>query len=187
MAIDGELSEGKANKRIIEVLIVVFVVIVAAYVFYDFNGHSFKVSDRQVLLIVSDSMDGDVTEFDIDSFPKNTMVMVEHLSEDEMMELQVGDVISFKYGSILDHHRITELHLESGYVVTKGDNFEKYHSEETVHFSDINGKVVGTSHALGVLTSFVKEHYIIVIAAIAVLAIAAELIGSRLKSEKGDE
>ena len=153
---------------------IVLVVIVAAslYAFYDFNGKSLDMSDRQVLLIVTDSMDGDSTEYEIHSFPRNTFVMVEHLSDEEKRQLQIGDVISFRYGAILDHHRIVELHLDQGYVITHGDNA---HSNETVYLQDINGQVIGTNVWFGHLVAFVKDNFLIVIAAIAILAIVGEI------------
>jgi len=164
------------KRTIVEICIVVIVIAIAAYAFYDFNGKSFDLSDRQPLLIVTDSMDGDVKEYEIDSFPQDTLIMVKHLSDSEKMQIQIGDVLSFRYGAILDHHRVIELHLDQGYVVTKGDNTEKYHSQETVYLNDINGKVIGTNHLFGAAATFVKDHFLIVIAVIAIFAIIGEVV-----------
>lgn len=172
---NGE-PEGKKDhtKTIIMVGIVVILALFCAFSFYNLNGNSFDLSDRQVLLIVTDSMDGDVTEYDIASFPKNTFVMVKHLSNEEKLELQVGDVISFNYNGILDHHRIIETHFDQGYVITKGDNPD-VHATENVKIGEINGKVIGTNHWLGALVAFVKDHFILVIGIIAAIAIIGEI------------
>ena len=166
-------SEGDSKRKtVITVAIVVIVASFCVYTFYDLNGGSFDLSDREALLIVTDSMDGDVTEYDIDSFPKNTFVMVKHLSEEEKLHIQIGDVLSFRYNGILDHHRVIETHFDQGYVVTHGDNT---HSSENVTLSSINGKVIGTNHWLGALVSFVKDNFLIVIAVIAAIAIIGEI------------
>lgn len=166
-------SEGDSKRKtVITVAIVVIVASFCVYTFYDLNGGSFDLSDREALLIVTDSMDGDVTEYDIDSFPKNTFVMVKHLSEPEKLQIQVGDVLSFRYNGILDHHRVVEIHFDQGYVVTHGDNT---HSSENVSLSSINGEVIGTNHWLGALVSFVKDNFLIVIAVIAAIAIIGEI------------
>ena len=160
------------NKVIVSVAVVVVIVAASLYVFYDFNGRSFDISDRQALLIVTDSMDGDVTDQEINSFPSNTFVMVKHLSDSEKQALVEGDVISFRYSGVLDHHRIIETNFEENYVITHGDNT---HSTEKVYLSEINGKVVGTNVWLGHTVAFVKDNFLIVIALIAAFAIAGEV------------
>ncbi|MBR6214530.1 MAG: S24/S26 family peptidase [Candidatus Methanomethylophilaceae archaeon] len=166
-------SEGDGKRKtVITVAIVVIVASFCVYTFYDLNGGSFDLSDREALLIVTDSMDGDVTKYDIDSFPKNTFVMVKHLSEQEKLQIHIGDVLSFRYNGILDHHRVIETHFDQGYVITHGDNT---HSSENVTLSSINGEVIGTNHWLGALVSFVKDNFLIVIAVIAAIAIIGEI------------
>ncbi len=167
-------SENGGIRRgtIFSIALLVIVASLCVYTFYDLNGKSFDISDREALLIVTDSMDGDVKTFDIDSFPRNTFVMVKHLSEQEKLDVKIGDVLSFRYNGILDHHRVIETHYDQGYIVTHGDNT---HATETVKLSDINGKVVGTNHWLGALVSFVKDNFLLVIAVIAGIAIIGEI------------
>ena len=166
-------AEGSSKKKtIFSVVALVIVASLCAYTFYDLNGKSFDLSDREALLIVTDSMDGDVKTFDIDSFPRNTFVMVKHLSEQEKLDVKIGDVLSFKYNGILDHHRVVETHFDQGYVVTHGDNT---HSTENVSLASINGEVVGTNHWLGAIVSFIKDNFLIVIAVIATIAIIGEV------------
>ncbi len=164
-----------AKDRRMTIVTIAVAVIVAAfclYTFYDLNGNSFDLSDREALLIVTSSMDGNVTEYDIDSFPKDTFIMVKHLSEQEKLDVKIGDVLSFKYNGILDHHRVVETHFDQGYVVTHGDNT---HSSEKVSLASINGEVIGTNPWLGAVVSFVKDNFLIVIAVIAGIAIIGEV------------
>ncbi|MBR2254350.1 MAG: hypothetical protein IJ856_00790 [Candidatus Methanomethylophilaceae archaeon] len=151
----------KKTKRVVWAVVAVVIVAAAAYVFYDLNGHSFSLCDRQVLVIATSSMDGDVTEYEIDSFPANTLIMIEKFDTyEEKMELKVGDVISFKVGTLLDHHRIIQDHLDQGFVITQGDNAPY---TETVYIGSINGKVIGTNHPLGLLVDFVHHNVILLI------------------------
>jgi hypothetical protein len=171
------------KRKTIASLIIILIIAVAAIAFaFHFNGNSMDFSNRQVLLIVTDSMDGDVHEYEIDSFPKNTFVMVKHLSEEEKLQIKVGDVLSFWKNGILIHHRVTDLHLDIGEVTTMGDNT---HSHETVELGDINGKVVGTSPLLGQVVSFVKANFIIVIIALVALAIVCEIVMAYRRGASG--
>ena len=166
-------AEGSSKRKtVFSVVVLGIVASLCAYTFYDLNGKSFDLSDREALLIVTDSMDGDVKTFDIDSFPRNTFVMVKHLSDQEKLDVKIGDVLSFKYNGILDHHRVIETHFDQGYVVTHGDNT---HSSENVSLASINGEVIGTNHWLGAVVSFVKDNFLIVIAVIAAIAIIGEI------------
>ncbi|AMK13541.1 signal peptidase I [methanogenic archaeon mixed culture ISO4-G1] len=168
----------RKTKRVVAAVIIVAVVALAVYTFYDFNGHSLDPSDRQVLLIVTDSMDGNVTEYEIDSFPKNTLIMVKHLSAEEIGEIKIGDVLSFKMADgKLNHHRVIGFHLDDpsgAWIETTGDN-PSYYSTDHVNLNDINGKVIGTMQWIGHLVTFVKQNFLLVIALLAGVAIAGEI------------
>ena len=193
-----EVSVDGSRKRTVCSALAVTVVIVAAafavYGFYGFNGNSFDLSDRQVLLIVTDSMDGDVTEYRIDSFPEDTFVMIHRLSDGGRMGIEVGDVISFEQtvGSqrILNHHRVIETHItddfETSYVITKGDNPDVT-TTETVYLSSVNGEVIGTNHALGVGVAFMKDHVFVTLGIIFVVFAAFILMWMFREDRPKDE
>jgi hypothetical protein len=130
------------------------IVISGVYVVYSINGDSLDLTDRELVLVISDSMDGDEHGYEIGSFPAGTMIMVQHILEHEKRFLKVGDVISYKSQGSLFHHRITEVNSDSVYV--QGDN---NHSTEKVYLPDINGKVVGTNVVLGHAASFVSNNF----------------------------
>ncbi len=120
---------------------------------YHLNGNSLDPTHKQLVLVTTDSMNGDVTEYDIDSFPAGTLVVIENLSDYEMKFLRVGDVISYYKGNTLVHHRVTQ--VERGMVYVHGDN---NHTTEAIALEDVNGRVVGTSTELGHLITFVSDH-----------------------------
>ena len=123
---------------------------------WDLNGDSFDLTDRQLVLVVTDSMDGDNHEYDIGSFPANTLVMVEHLNNQEKRFLRVGDVISYYDDDILQHHRVIQ--VNSGSVYVHGDN---NHSTEIVPYDSINGKVVGTNWIVGHAIVFIEQNFLL--------------------------
>ena len=148
----------------VAVLACAITIISCAYVMYDLNGGSMDLSDREVILVISDSMDGDVQGFDIGSFPADTLVMIQHLQENELKFLKVGDVISYHSQNTLFHHRVVKVDSESVYV--HGDN---NHSTEKVYYSSINGKVVGTNWVLGHAVSFLSDNFYLFLVAMFVL------------------
>ena len=158
------------------------VLILSAYVIYDLNGKSFDFSESQVLLIVTDSMDGDVHEYDIDSFPSQTLVMVHHIQDNEKRFLRIGDVISYEsHNGTLLHHRIFQVNSDSVYV--HGDN---NHSIDKVSFGQINGKVVGTNTWLGHTIDFIDNHFFLFLGAmfiVCVLLIILAIYGPKARAD----
>ena len=77
-------------------------------------------TNREVRLIVTDSMAGEPTSYDVATIEKDSLVMVRFLSDGEKYELEKGDVVQFKYGNILNHHRVIENHTGEGFVITQG-------------------------------------------------------------------
>ncbi len=178
------------NRRaviIASVLVLVIVAASSALVVHDLNGGSLDLSGRQVLLIVSGSMDGDSDEYEIHSFPARTMAMAKNLTDEEKAEISVGDVVLYHLGSIKITHRVVDTsHIDEGYVITKGDASS---STETVYFAAIEGEVVGTNHALGEVAIFVRANFFLIFGAIFAIIAADILLGAYFKdrSEKETE
>jgi len=156
----------------LKAIVIVSVAIACGLCLYHFNGDSISPADRQVVLVVTDSMDGNVTEYEIDSFPANTLVMVKHLSPYERQFLRVGDVVSYDDNGTLVHHRVVQVNEGSVYV--HGDN---NHSTEIVMLDDINGKVIGTSPLMGQALALVSNNFIAFLAAMFVIAAAIAVYG----------
>jgi len=174
-----EASYKAWTMRIVWTIVILATLLLATYIVYDLNGHSLDLTNREVLLVITDSMDGDETEYEIASFPKDTVIVIKHLSYEELYGIEVGDVISFKIlDGRLNHHRVVALHLddpEGPWIECCGDN-PTYHSTDQVPLKDINGKVVGTSVPIGHLVTFLKGNFLLVIALLAAFAVAGEVV-----------
>ena len=171
------------RKTIIVVAVALVLSALTVYTFYNMNGHSFDVTNREVRLIVTDSMAGEPTSYDVATIEKDSLVMVRFLSDGEKYELKQGDVVQFKYGNILNHHRVVSNNTDEGFVITQGDNTS---TTEKVYYANIRGEVVGSDHVAGEIFTFVKNYYLVIIAAIVVLYIGSLLL-EEIRREKKEE
>ena len=162
-----------SRNLIVSMMIVAILLVAGICGLFLLNGHSLDLTDRDVRLIVTDSMEGEVTEYDIPTIKKDSLVMVRMLGSDEMGSLKIGDVIQFVFGGKLIHHRVIDNDTQSGAVLTKGDNSS---SVERVDYKDIKGIVVGTSHIMGTIVKFVKEHWIFLFVLIGFFLLATETL-----------
>ena len=134
----------------------------------------------QSLLVVSESMDAcsetDVSGFEIKSIPKNSMILVQLVPEDEAeatnwyRSLKVGDVLTFRYyyaTQITITHRITSItEKESGGFIIElaGDNKNSdskqlYQTIDTSNPASMNyviGKVQFASSSVGSVIGALK-------------------------------
>ena len=139
-----------ADFKVLSIACVIIALAFAGCIAYDLNGQSFDFSNSHPVLVVSDSMEGDVIGYDIDSFPSNTLVMVQELADYEKGFLREGDVIAYHNGSMLSVHRVVK--VDDGYVYVHGDN---NHSIEMISVADVEGRIVGASHILGEIAFFI--------------------------------
>ncbi len=151
----------KRVKTAISAVFAVAIISFAAYSMYDLNGKSFNFSDSEVRWIVSGSMDADPQPYDIKTIPINSLVMIRHLSQDEVADLQVGDVIAFRSGSILITHRIISVDQENRYFITQGDANPS--PDAPVSFDRVTGKIVGVSHWMGIVVHILRDYTISVV------------------------
>ena len=165
----------------IAILACALIVISCAFLLYDLNGNSLDLSDREMILVVSNSMDGEENRYEVDSFPANTLVMIEHVPDNELRFLRVGQVISYHDDAHLIHHRIVQVNDDSLYV--RGDNG---HSTDKVLFSDVNGVVVGTNSWVGQAVSWLYNNFLLFLCVMFVLFSIFIIIAVRSSnSEKG--
>ena len=151
------------RTTVIALAVVLIVVICSLFVFYDLNGHSLDPTDREIRVIITDSMDAGPTDWEISTIPKDSIVMIHHLDRDSLPNLNVGDVLAFRqYGEIFTH-RIVSIDKEKGTFVTMGDNT---HATESVSVTDAVGKVVGVNHMLGQAVQFVRSNAVYIVIAI---------------------
>ena len=135
---------------------------------------------HQMRVVITESMEKneltDVSDFEIKSIPKNSMVFVEIVPEDEAEakawygDLNVGDVLTFKYvysqQVTITHHIVDIQEKGDGYIITlEGDNKSSEDSQgqqiiDTTNSSSFNyvvGKVVGQSFIIGLIFSIMKS------------------------------
>ena len=144
----------KVKTGIIAVIVIVIVAF-SAFTLYDLNGKSLNFSGSEMRLVVSGSMDADPQPYDIPTIPINSVVMIKHLSQEQISgDLKVGDVIAFNLGGKLITHRIIKVN-DNGTFITKGDaNL----GTETVPFESVIGEVVGVNHWMGLAVHYL-QHY----------------------------
>lgn len=158
MLMSQRKSPGGGHAHLLTIC-AVFLVVLSAYALYDLNGHSLDFSDREVMLIVSGSMDAGETEYEISTIPVNSLVTIVHIDGHDLSDVFIGDVIAYTDGSRTIVHRLVG-YGPDGNIILKGDANA---STETVDPDDVVGKVVGVSPILGKIVSFVKGSPILVI------------------------
>ena len=169
----GKEKRVRSRKRTIIIVIVFVLIIICLALYFDLNGHSLDPRDREVRLIITDSMDGERTDYRIPTIEKDSLVMVRFVSENEKKEIQVGDVIQFRYHGVLNHHRVVSNDTENEYVITKGDNSDV---TEKVLYENIRGEVVGKNHILGEIFKLVKSYLYVLVLCLVVIYVGILLL-----------
>lgn len=180
---DGKRTGKSPFIRMISIILAVSAIASVALFFYDLNGDSMDFSDREIRQVVTDSMDGEPTEYEISTIPVDSLVMVHRLSPDRIKDLKVGDVIAFHQDGIMKTHRVVSIDPDAERIVTKGDSNSSNDAE--IGFSDVHGKVTGVSPAVGKVIGTVKGMFqsmwvvlaIVIIVLITMIFAIIEIIG----------
>ncbi len=196
------MSAGLPKGKIAAVIAVLVIVLCTAGYLVHLNGDSFDFSNTETKLVTTASMDAaPPTGYEISSIPAGGLVFIEKVhGNDFYSSLKVGDVLTFDYihpvsrNVISVTHRIIDIKETSGvYTYTmKGDAVDGSTGSSvqivTSDSGDIDGKVVGVSHVLGVLVSFFTSSSgkVVTIAAICAAAVVA-CIASVRSGNNSDE
>lgn len=151
------------------------------------NDGAVTMFGREMRIVLTESMaksDKDVSMYKVKSIPKNSMVFIEKIPEDEKeadkwySKLKEGDVLTFMYFEFGEDrtqtpitHRIVEIREEPEggyYIKLEGDNGNSenrgaqviYTSEDHPKHNPIHyvvGKVTGQSRVLGFVVSSLKQ------------------------------
>ncbi len=179
---DGTAEAGKERRPPLKTIIIIAVVVIALFTtalfFYHFNGDSLDFSNREILTVPTNSMDGEPQDYPIPTIPEDSLIMVHILSDDEKKDLKVGDVVTFHQGGIDKVHRIIEIR-DNGTLVTKGDNNQS--ADAPITYGDVFGKVVGVSVNVGKVVSGIRtfvgsSHILIIIGAVLAIIMIATII-----------
>ena len=172
------------KKTIVSAVVLIVLALVVSGLFVNLNGNSVNFTNRDLRIIITDSMDGEPTDYPISTIPKDSLVMVRLISEDEKYDLQPGDVVQFRYHGILNHHRVVSNDTENHKIVTKGDNTT---TSETVSYDNIRGKVVGVNHFMGQFFELVNDYFYVLLASIVVIYIGILLVEEIRKGKEEDK
>ena len=140
-------------RIVLGVIIASLLVLPVASFFYHLNGDSNDYSRSELLIVPTGSMDGGPTGYEISTIPKNSMIISQHLTDDEKDQLKVGDVVTFYQGGIYKVHRI--ISVDGDTIITKGDASRS--SDDPINKGDVVGKVIGVSVIVGDVISAVRN------------------------------
>lgn len=224
--VDGEKPKkeslaSKIGNGVLNALLVLFVV-AAAFVLTisisskkDSDGTA-TIFNTQLRFVQSDSMgacdETDVSQYKIKSIPVKSCIFVEVIPTDEterakwLDEIEVGDVLTFKYVYVSKQETITHRVIKkvanetSGYTITlQGDNKASDSGvlQQVIDTSNANstnyivGKVVGQSYVLGLviyaLRSTLGLFLIIIIPCLIVIGVNVVRIIKVCMSDKKDK
>ncbi len=155
---DGTTEVAKGRRLPLRTFVIVAVVVIGLVTttlfFYHFNGDSLDFSNREILTVPTNSMEGEPQDYPISTIPEDSIIMVHDLSEEQKNSLTEGDVITFHQDGIYKVHRIISIPGD-GTLVTKGDANQS--NDAPIKISDVNGKVVGVAPNVGKAVSFVRD------------------------------
>ena len=155
---ENDGTESKNNIRSIIKIAIPITITAVLFVstllfFFNLNGGSLDFSDSEMLVVPTGSMDGEPqNQYSIPTIPKDSIIMIHDLSDDQKKDLAVGDVVTFYQGGIYKVHRIVE--IDGDKITTKGDANQS--ADLPITFEDIDGKVVGVAPLVGKVVSFIK-------------------------------
>ncbi|MBS7383502.1 MAG: hypothetical protein KIG18_07325 [Candidatus Methanomethylophilaceae archaeon] len=160
-------------RRYLPAILVILLVALSAYALYYLNGDSFDLKNREFIIVVTGSMDGEDTGYEIGSIPVDSLIVVERVGHDRISSLEIGDVVAYRNGSMLIVHRLVSIDNDNETMVLKGDVNT---STETVSFSDVVGKVVDVHPAIGKAMTLLRTKAVFILVELACLALVLSSI-----------
>ena len=173
MTMPEDTKEKGRCRRYLPAILVILLVALSAYALYYLNGDSFDLKNREFVIVVTGSMDGEDTGYEIGSIPVDSLIVVERVSHDKISSLEIGDVVAYRNGSMLIVHRLVSIDNDNETMVLKGDVNT---STETVSFSDVVGKVVDVHPAIGKAMTLLRTKAVFVLVELACLALVLSSI-----------
>ena len=155
---DDAVQENKSRfplKVCIIIAVILILVIPTTIFFYHFNGDSLDFSNREILTVPTNSMDGEPRDYSISTIPKDSIIMVHLLSDEQKKDLVKGDVITFRQGGIEKVHRIITDIGPDGTLTTQGDANPT--PDPQITLDDVDGKVVGVAPTVGKAVSAIRD------------------------------
>ena len=173
MTMPEDTKEKGRCRRYLPAILVILLVALSAYALYYLNGDSFDLKNREFVIVVTGSMDGEDTGYEIGSIPVDSLIVVERVSHDKISSLEIGDVVAYRNGSMLIVHRLVSIDNDNETMVLKGDVNT---STETVSFSDVVGKVVDVHPAIGKAMTLLRTKAVFILVELACLVLVLSSI-----------
>lgn len=178
MTMPEDTKEKGWCRRYLPAILVILLVALSAYALYYLNGNSFDLKNREFVIVVTGSMDGEDTGYEIGSIPVDSLIVVERVGHDRISSLEIGDVVAYRNGSMLIVHRLVSIDNDNETMVLKGDVNT---STETVSFSDVVGKVVDVHPAIGKAMTLLRTKAVFILVELACLALVLSSIREIVK------
>lgn len=184
MTMPEDTKEKGRCRRYLPAILVILLVALSAYALYYLNGDSFDLKNREFVIVVTGSMDGEDTGYEIGSIPVDSLIVVERVGHDKISSLEIGDVVAYRNGSMLIVHRLVSIDNDNETMVLKGDVNT---STETVSFSDVVGKVVDVHPAIGKAMTLLRTKAVFILVELACLALVLSSIREIIKIVREDD
>ena len=204
----------KINK-IFNILSYCFIFIAAIFTITTINlkenpKDGITIFNHQMMVVETESMEKNelvnVDEYEIKSIKKNSLIIVKVVDENDpysfYKEIEINDVLTFKYmignkQETITHRVINKTPKEEGFIFElRGDNINKdgttssqiIDTTEVDSFNYIIGKVIGTSHPMGVVITSMKSDVgiigVIIIPSIILIVFEIMKISNEVNKEK---
>ena len=204
----------KINK-IFNILSYCFIFIAAIFTITTINlkentKDGITIFNHQMMVVETESMEKNelvnVDEYEIKSIKKNSLIIVKVVDENDpysfYKEIEINDVLTFKYmignkQETITHRVINKTPKEDGFIFElRGDNINKdgttstqiIDTTEEDSFNYIVGKVIGTSHPMGVVITSMKSDVgiigVIIIPSIILIFFEIMKISNEVNKEK---
>ena len=151
-------------RTLVSICAIIAVCVIMTSHTYVMNGNSLDLSDTDVYLIVTDSMDGGRTDYHISTIEKDSLIFTHSISSEDIV---IGDVIGYRT-SLSDHlvfHRV--ISMDDNRIVLKGDAYEFI---DTINRDQVECIVISADPVLGKIANIIRLDYIPMIGLMIVFA-----------------
>jgi hypothetical protein len=172
------------NKTIALAVVVIIVVVAVTGAVMAFNK-SPDLLNSEFCIIVTDSMAGEPTDYEISTIPVNSLIAVHKMSGVSAQDISIGDVVGYKSVSVgwnTVYHRVVSIDVMSKMLTVKGDNVPV---TEIVSFDEVTGKVANVSYEAGVAVVLIKEHIFLIVLILIIVTALIEVVPYLFKRKEG--
>lgn len=164
----------KTLKRTAELTLLIVLILLSASYFVGLNDGSLDFSDREIRVVITDSMDDEPQPYDIPSIPRNSLVMYTHSGT---LGVKVGDVVGFRTTAAGQpvFHRVMEIDRSADRYMLKGDALPY---SDSVPSEDIIGKVTGADPTMGSAVMLLKTNLPLLLAMLLTAAVLSYLVSA---------